>query len=305
MHAIPAAKVVDNPLARHRAAPGGSRGHDRALAEISLADRHRSRLLPGLRDARHLRSHHLQRDCRDPVGCLAALRCAPLFLGPLRPLRPGRHLHHLRIARRYRLGPMADTGPVPGLLAGLRGLRPYPSRCLAAAPERHRFPAALRRQVVALCAARYLAARRRRSRPVPGQHPGARARGPLAARGAPECRPGHHRDPAQAPRSVGAPGPVDRSRALLSGRRALPVGLSAQARRRDLQPGNRRPPDRGHRQAPAPHLGAGGGADRGALLPEPCAGDFRSLVRLRGRRARGAHHRLRSPTARGADACGP
>ena len=147
MYAIPAAKVLDNPFARHHPAARRRRRHDRPLAQVPLADRHRARLLPRIRHARHRRSHHLQRADARPAGRFAALRGLAQPLEPLRDLRPDRHLCHLRPAQGHRVAALADAGTLPGLLADLRRLRPAARRPLAAPAQRPRLSGAFHRQM--------------------------------------------------------------------------------------------------------------------------------------------------------------
>ena len=91
---------------------------------------------------------------------------------------------------------------------------------------------------------------------------------------------------------AGAARPAGRGRALLPGRRALSLGLFAHAGRRDLRSGTIFPADCRYHESAGAKLGTGGRAERGGLLPQPRARDFRSLVRLCGRRDGGAGRRL-------------
>ena len=127
-------------VGRRHPALGRSRRHDRAFPALPLPDRHRSRLLHRLRDARHHPGHVALGLGPCAARRLAAVRSAPLLVAHTRRTRPRRHLSHLRLARRYGRPVVAGAGHLRRVLAALRDLRHPPSAPRAAAAERRRLP---------------------------------------------------------------------------------------------------------------------------------------------------------------------
>ena len=184
MHALPAAKVIDNPYLATALAVGRRLRHDFAFAPLQIANRERTGLLHRVRHARVKRKHTILSS-----GALAASRVVAV---------PGARFEwnqmavfgffatYATVASRPDAGaPLAiHTSPLRDVLAAFRDVRSLPSsaehreldhRLLHSSDQRVRLPRPLDREVAALFAGASLCVLCRRRRPLYGEQSAARA----------------------------------------------------------------------------------------------------------------------------------